>query len=85
MNQLNLLQSFVEDLLDLRQLKDGVFALSPEPFDPNEVIKLICQIFDHQAQSKGIRIISEVISNSEQQNNQSQGNVTSTPLINSSG
>ena len=84
MNQLNLLQSFVEDLLDLRQLKDGVFALSPKPFDPNEVIKLICQIFDHQAQSKGIRILSQVISNFDRQNS-NEGNVTGTKLINSTG
>ena len=36
MSQLTFLQSFVEDLLDLRQLKDGVFSLTREIFDVNE-------------------------------------------------
>jgi len=33
MSQLEFLLSFVEDLLDLRQLRDGVFSLASEPID----------------------------------------------------
>ena len=33
MSQLEFLNSFVEDLLDLRQLRDGVFSLACEPVD----------------------------------------------------
>ena len=36
--QLNLTLTFVEDLLDLKQLGEGVFDLRLLPFDPNEVL-----------------------------------------------
>ena len=49
MCQLKLLQSFVENLLDLRQLKDRVFSLDEYVFDPNETFKLILDIFSPQA------------------------------------
>ena len=44
-SQINFMQSFVDDLLDYRQLKDGVFSLTNALFDPNETIKLILDIF----------------------------------------
>lgn len=44
-SQLNFCQSFVDDLLDFRQLKDGAFNLTNAVFDPNEVISLIFNIF----------------------------------------
>ena len=40
-----LLQSFVEDLLDLRQLRDGVFSLVQAPFDVRKVITDVCKVF----------------------------------------
>ena len=45
MNQLNFMLSFVDDLLDYKQLKDGVFSLSATAFNPKEVIELIHDIF----------------------------------------
>lgn len=45
MSQLTFIESFVEDLLDLNQLKDGKLTLAKSVFDPNEVFKLICDIF----------------------------------------
>ena len=45
MSQLTLLQSFVEDLLDLRQLKDGVFTLTNALFDPNETFQVLLETF----------------------------------------
>ena len=45
MSQLTLLQSFVEDLLDLRQLKDGVFTLTNALFDPNETFQVLIETF----------------------------------------
>lgn len=38
MSQLNFMQSFVDDLLDFRQLRDGGFSLILLTFDPKEVI-----------------------------------------------
>ena len=40
--QTELLQTFVEDLLDLRQLRDGVFKLAKAPFDVVKVINDVC-------------------------------------------
>ena len=44
-SQLNLMQCFVDDLLDLRQLKDDVFSLNTEPFNVNEMLEQVCEIF----------------------------------------
>jgi len=40
-----LVQTFVNDLLDLQQIKNGVFKLVDEVFDPNETLDLISSIF----------------------------------------
>ena len=44
-SQLTFVQSFVEDLLDLRTMRDGVFTLVKEPFNPSEVIELVFSVF----------------------------------------
>ena len=61
MNQLIFLQSFIEDLLDLRQLRDGVFSLILEPLDVSETLKEICSIFDPQAKAKDIRVTYKIV------------------------
>ena len=53
-SQLQLMQNFVSDLLDLKQLKDGVFNLIQEKFDPNEIMNLVCSIFSPQSETKGV-------------------------------
>ena len=45
-SQLQLTQSFVSDLLDLKQIKDGVFNFSWEQFDPKEIFTQVCNIFN---------------------------------------
>ena len=50
------MQSFVEDLLDVRQFKEGVFELEKKAFDPNETLTLIGDIFRAQAELKGLSI-----------------------------
>ena len=44
-SQLKFILSFVDDLLDLRQLRDGIFNLKNAPFNPNEVFEEILNIF----------------------------------------
>ena len=39
MSQLEFLQSFIEDLLDLRQLKNGAFTLMRQAFDMPEIVE----------------------------------------------
>ena len=51
---LMLVQTFVSDLLDLRQIKEGAFTFSSEVFDPNAILQIICDIFNPQAASKGV-------------------------------
>ena len=45
MSQLHFMESFVEDLLDLRQLKEGMFTLVNKAFDVVSVLKNISMIF----------------------------------------
>ena len=56
LSQLNFLQSFVEDLVNLKMLQEGVFTLNNAPFDPNNVFDMVCQIFQPQAAAKGIKV-----------------------------
>ena len=58
MSQLMLSTTFVEDLLDMKQLQEGVFRLMKEPFNPTEVIELIQQIFNPQVTQKKIKLTS---------------------------
>ena len=53
-SQLMLTQTYVNDLLDLKQIKNGVFSLVSSAFNPNETIKMVVNIFEHQASAKGI-------------------------------
>jgi signal transduction histidine kinase len=45
LSQLEFMLSFVEDLLDFRQLKDGIFNLNKAVFDPNELLSTVRSIF----------------------------------------
>jgi K+-sensing histidine kinase KdpD len=56
LNQTMLMQTFVDDLLDLKQLKEGVFSLSCKVFDPNEVFQSVCSIFSPQSDSKKVKL-----------------------------
>ena len=44
-SQLTLSLTFVDDMLDLNQIGEGVFSLTLNPFDPNKVFKMIEEIF----------------------------------------
>ena len=54
--QNELLQSFIDDLFALRQLRDGVFNLVQAPFDVNKAISDVCRSFSFQAEAKSIEI-----------------------------
>ena len=43
--QVKLIQSFVSDLLDLRQLQDGRFSLDIALFDPSEILQMVVEMF----------------------------------------
>lgn len=43
--QITLMQTYVDDLLDSKQLKEGVFNLVYAAFDPNETFDLIKDMF----------------------------------------
>ena len=50
------MMSFVNDLLDLRQLRDNVFSLVSERFDPNETFTDLINIFKPQTDLRGLSI-----------------------------
>ena len=56
MGQLNFLMSFVDDLIDLRQLHEGQFRLQKDPFKLLKVLELIHDIFTPQARAKNIEL-----------------------------
>ena len=55
-SQLTLSLTFVDDMLDLSQIGAGVFSLTVSDFDPNNVFKMIQEIFQPQANSKNIEL-----------------------------
>ena len=56
MSQSRFMQTFVEDLLDLKMMRDGVFSLQKEPFMPSEVFQLVKNVFEPQAKAKQVEI-----------------------------
>lgn len=46
----------MDDLLDLTQLREGFFSLVREPFDQEDVVNFILNMFAPKAQAKGIII-----------------------------
>ena len=54
MSQLEFLQGFVDDLLDLGQLKRCEFKLTLAPFDITQIVELVVTIFSPMAHDKKI-------------------------------
>ena len=60
MSQLTLSLTFVDDMLDVNQLIEGVFSLNLARFNPNKVLKMTEVIFQPQARAKGIELTATV-------------------------
>ena len=45
LSQMHFMQGYVNDLLDLQQIKDGVFTLSPALFNPTKTFNMVCSLF----------------------------------------
>lgn len=60
-SQLMLVQTFVDDLLDLRQLKEGVLVIAYEAFDPNDLLELVFQVFLPQAEAQKTQLSWRVV------------------------
>ena len=50
------MQAFIDNLLDLRKFKDGNFSLEKEMFDFNQMMSVVCNIFDPICASKGVHL-----------------------------
>ena len=48
------LLSVVNAILDVSKIESGAYAISPEPFQPNDAVELCRSMMAHQAESKGI-------------------------------
>ena len=57
--QIVLMFGFVNDLLDLRTINDGVFQQKNTVFDPNKVLKFVVQMFHLQAKKQKISLSFE--------------------------
>ena len=51
---LGLMESFVEDLLNLRLMSEGILTLAKDVFDPREAFNFIKDTFAIKVESKGI-------------------------------
>ena len=56
LQQLGLMESFVEDLLSLQLMGEGILTLSKQSFDPTEVFAFILDTFAIKAEACGISI-----------------------------
>ena len=56
MSQSRLMQTFVEDLLDLNLMRAGIFSLQNKPFEPMEIFETVRDVFLPQAIAKKIEI-----------------------------
>ena len=54
--QANLMQTFVDDMLDLIKIKNGVFKLENKIFDPLEALELVCDTFAPQVNALGVQL-----------------------------
>ena len=54
---LGLMESFVEDLLNLRLMSEGILTLAKDVFDPREAFNFIKDTFAIKVESKGIKIL----------------------------
>ena len=61
LSQLTFMQLFVEDLLNLKMLHDGIFDLVYQSFDPNELFSTVCETFLPLVKAKSIRLMFEVV------------------------
>ena len=50
------MQLFVEDLLNLKMMHEGVFELVKSPFDPNEVFNHVIETFTPVVEAKKIKL-----------------------------
>ena len=55
-NQLKFMMSFIEDLLNLKMIKDNVMTLASQDFKPHKVITFLKELFEIKAESKGVSI-----------------------------
>ena len=54
--QSQLMLCFVNDLLDLKQMKHGVYKQIIIIFDPNEVLQLMIDMFSYQAEAQRVQL-----------------------------
>ena len=55
-SQLKFMKLFIEDLLNLKMIKDSVMTLANQEFKPHKVINFIKDLFELKSESKGIVI-----------------------------
>ena len=54
--QINLMETFIDDLLNLQLLKEGKFLLDKSYFNPEETIEFIYHMFNYKMKAKGINL-----------------------------
>ena len=63
LTQCRFMQSFVDDLLDLKEMREGTFSLVKQIFDPKETFEMVMDIFSPQANAEQLKMSFNVSEN----------------------
>ena len=58
---LNLLLSLVNDMVDLKLIKENQFTINTDIFSPLESIRFVQEIFDHSAQENKLKLTIKTV------------------------
>ena len=60
MSQFSFIDSFIEDLLNLRQMCNGDFRLENTQFSPQKVLEMVSNMFAPQTLTKKVKLVFEI-------------------------
>ena len=55
------MESFVEDLLNLRMLREGVMTIAKDKFDAHEALESIVSMFTIKAELQGVAVTYSLV------------------------
>ena len=61
-SQLIYMEYFVENLLNVKMIKSGVFDIQLSPFDPQSAIQFVLGVFELSAKEKRVSLEAETVS-----------------------
>ena len=63
LTQCRFMQSFIDDLLDLKEMREGTFSLVKQIFDPKETFEIVMDIFSPLVKARDLELSLNVSEN----------------------